>query len=195
MPVLSIRVALAFATFAAGAAAACSSAPISDQPSAAAGATPSSSIPGRSGPDAASGPTYVEDLKYTSTSDPYDTRETANIDGRSYPHSQGARFCFGDKDRKWEYDLGRRYDRFRATIGLEDDSTTEAVVRYEIIGDGRTLYSQDVQFGMSFPVDVSVQNVLRLQMGTTLLSKEGSCGAATAQWGEVRAETGERGVR
>ncbi|MDN5859563.1 MAG: NPCBM/NEW2 domain-containing protein [Pseudonocardia sp.] len=136
----------------------------------------------------AAGTTYIEDLEDTSTSDPYDKRGTANINGTSHPHSQGAKFCFGDEDRNWEYNLGRQYARFRSTIGLDDKSATEAIVRYEIIGDGKTLYSQDVEFGTSQPVDVSVQNVLRLKLVTTLLTKEGRCGDATAWWGEVRVD-------
>jgi hypothetical protein len=164
-------------------ASACAVGPAAEQP---AGADKSPvSVPGSS---AGPGSVYIEDFDDTSTSDPYDSRETASINGADHPHSQGAQFCFGDKDRKWEYDLGRKYARFHAVVGLDDDSATETVVRYEVIGDGRVLYSQDVGFGMSLPVDVSVENVLRLRLVTTLLSKEGSCGAATAQWGEVRAD-------
>jgi hypothetical protein len=169
----------------------CANGAAADRPSDAAAAAPPPGSPAtETGAFSGGGvSTYIEDMEYTSTSDPYDTRETADINGRSHIHSQGAQFCFGDKDRKWEYNLGRRYDRFRATVGLDDNSTTEAVVRYEVVGDGRTLYLQDVRFGESFPIDVSAQNVLRLQLVTTLLSEEGSCGSATAQWGEARAET------
>ena len=132
--------------------------------------------------------TYIEDLRYASTTEPYDTRESANINGVRYSHSQGAEFCSGDDDRVWDYDLGRDYSRFRATIGLDDSSTALALVRYEIVGDGQPLFSRDIRFGTSEPVDVPVQGVLRLRLVTTLLSEEGACGQAIAQWGEVRLE-------
>lgn len=152
-------------------------------PTTSSGPSPS---PAPSSPTTAAEPIYIEDFDVTSTSDPYDSRDTASINGTDYPHSQGARFCSGDTDRKWEYNLGRRYAQFHAVVGLDDRSASETVVRYEVVGDGRTLYSQDVGFGTSMPVDVSVQDVLRLRLVTTLLSEEGTCGNATAQWGEAR---------
>ena len=132
------------------------------------------------------GRTYIEDMKYTQEADPYDTRDTANINGQAYPHSQGAKFC-PNSERNWEYDLGRAYSEFHAIIGLNDYSPSKAVVRYELIADGEIIFSQDVQFGESFAVDRQVEDVLRLQMVTTLLSQ--TCRAATAQWGEVYVQT------
>lgn len=132
--------------------------------------------------------TYIEELEAAPDSDPYDNRDVAEINGTSYPHSQAAQFCFGSNRRNWAYVLGRSYKKFRATVGLSDNSTEEALVRYEIFADGRRVYLRDASLGSSFPVDVSVEGVLRLRLVTTLLSEVGGCGAATAEWGEVRAE-------
>lgn len=133
--------------------------------------------------------TYIEDLEYAKDTDPYDGREIASIAGEQYSHSQGARFCYGDDDRVWDYNLGKQYDRFRAIVGLDDKSASEATVRFEIFADGRSVFLEDATLGQSYVVDESVSDVLRLRLVTTLLSKEGRCGAATAQWANVRAES------
>jgi NPCBM/NEW2 domain-containing protein len=129
---------------------------------------------------------YIDEM--TGLADPYDSSGVAKINGDPYPHSQGAGFCFGSNQRNWEYDLGRKFSRFRATIGLSDSSTSKALVRYEIVGDEQPIYKKDVRLGQAVSVDVPVQNVLRLRLKSTLLSKEGACGAASAEWGEARVE-------
>jgi len=122
----------------------------------------------------------------TTDTDLYDTRGVANINGVVYTNSQGAQFCFGSTQRNWKYDLGRRYGSFLTTIGLNDNSNAKAVVRYEIFADERLLYSKDVSLGKSYSVDVSVKDVLRMRLVSTLLTTEGVCGEATAEWGDAR---------
>lgn len=131
---------------------------------------------------------YLDELPYTPDSDPYDTRDTANINGNAYPRSQGARFCFGSNRRNWEYNLGRKYQTFRATLGLDDNSERAAIVRFEVFADGRSIYKQDAHLGQAFPVNAPVNGALRLQLVSTLLSEEGGCGGATAEWGDARVE-------
>lgn len=131
---------------------------------------------------------YLNELPYTPDSDPYDTRDTANINGNTYPRSQGAQFCFGSNRRNWEYNLGRKYRTFRATLGLDDNSERDAVVRFEVFADGRSIYRQDAHLRQAFPVNAPVNGALRLQLVSTLLSKEGGCGGATSEWGDARVE-------
>jgi hypothetical protein len=128
------------------------------------------------------GRTYIEEMRYTQTADPYDTRANARINGQVYPHSQGAKFC-PNSERNWEADLGRAYSEFHATIGLDDDSPSDAIVRYELIADGRIIFSRDMPFGEAFAVNAPVKDVLRIQMVTTLLTP--TCTGATAHWGEA----------
>jgi NPCBM/NEW2 domain len=155
--------------------------PHSETPSAETGDSEGSPSP--TGADTAQNPrtVYIEELPAAAGGESYDTRGVASINGQSYPHSQGAQFCFGSNQRTWEYDLGRDYDTFRATIGLSDDSTTKAVVRYEIFGDDRLIYSKAADFGHSFTVNASDVNVLRLRL-VWLFTDEGveAAGASLA---------------
>lgn len=132
--------------------------------------------------------TYIEDLPYAADSDPYDNRDLAHINGRSYSHSQAAQFCFGSHERKWGYTLERGYTRFRATVGLSDNSAAGAVVKFEILADGHSVFAKEMQPGQAAAIDLPVQNILTVTLVSTLLSDEGSCGLATAEWGEVRVE-------
>ena len=132
--------------------------------------------------------TYIEDLPYTADSDPYDNRNIAHIDGRSYCHSQAAQFCFGSRERKWDYTLGRSYSHLRATVGLSDDSAAAAVVKFDILANGHSIFTKEMQRGQAVAIDLPVQNILTVTLISTLLSDEGSCGRATAEWAEVRVE-------
>jgi hypothetical protein len=132
--------------------------------------------------------TYIEDLPYTADSDPYDNRDVAHINGKSYSHSQAAQFCFGSHERKWGYTLERSYAHLRATVGLSDNSAAGAVVKFEIFADGRSVFAKEMQRGEAVAIDLPVGNILTVTLVSTLLSDEGSCGGATAEWGEMRAE-------
>jgi len=131
--------------------------------------------------------TYIENLQTAADSDPYDTQGVAQVNGVSYPHSQGAQFCFGNNERKWTYVLGRQYSLFQGVIGLSDDSVSTATIQFTILADGRQIYTKNLQVGQSATLDVSVKNVLQLELDTTLLTQAGGCGAATGEWADIRA--------
>lgn len=65
------------------------------------------------------------------------------------------------------YNLSRSYGRFRASVGLRDDSSPDAQCLFEIYGDDRLLDSHEVGFGELADFDVSVAGVLRLQLAVT----------------------------
>jgi hypothetical protein len=129
--------------------------------------------------------TYIEDLQATADSEPYDTQGVAQVNGVSYPHSQGAQFCFGSNERKWTYVLGRKYSSLQGTIGLSDNSVSTAKIQFDILADGRRVYSKDLQVGQSTALNVPVTNVLQLGLNTTLLTQDGGCGAATGEWANI----------
>jgi hypothetical protein len=131
--------------------------------------------------------TYIENLQTTADSDPFDTQGIAQVDGNSYPHSEGAQFCFGSNERKWRYVLSRKYSSFQGTIGLSDNSVSTAKIRFEILGDGQSVYSKDLHVGQSAVLTVPVSNVLQLEIDTTLLTNDGGCGSATGEWANIRA--------
>jgi NPCBM/NEW2 domain len=131
--------------------------------------------------------TYIQDFQATPDSEPYDTQGVAQVNGVSYPNSQGAQFCFGSNERKWTYVLGRKYSSLQGTIGLSDNSVATAKIRFEILADGRLVYSKDLQVGQSTPLNVPVSNVLQLELDTLLLTQDGGCGAATGEWADIHA--------
>jgi hypothetical protein len=139
-------------------------------------------------PSSPSTTTYIEDLSYTADSDPYDNRDVAHINGKSYSHSQAAQFCFGSHERKWGYTLERSYAHLRGTVGLSDNSAAGAVVKFEIFADGRSVFAKEMRRGEAVAIDLPVGNILTVTLVSTLLSDEGGCGGATAEWGEMRAE-------
>jgi hypothetical protein len=166
----------------------------STSPTSVATPSPSESLsigesPSPSEPPAALTTTYVEDLPYTQDSEPYDVRKPANINGETYIHSQGAQFCGGDGDRKWGYNLGRKYDRLKATLGLDDNSPPNARVRYEVLVDGKSRYVKTLGLGESKRLDLPVEGALRVELiSTTLNTKSSDVCGVTAWWGELRAE-------
>jgi hypothetical protein len=154
------------------------------------GASPSPTAPVSTASPVASIPslvTYIEDLEPTPDSAPYDNRDIAQINGNSYTHSQAAQFCFGSNERKWTYVLGRKYTSFRGTIGLSDNSVATAKIRFELLADGRPVYSRDLRVGQSARLNVPVRNVLHLELDTTLLTQDGGCGAASGEWANIHA--------
>ena len=135
--------------------------------------------------------TSIEDLQTTTDTEPYDTQGVAEVNGVSYPDSLGAQFCFGSNERMWTYVLERKYSILQGTIGLSDNSTSAAKIRFEVLADGRLVYSKDLQVGQSAALNVSVSNVLQLGLDTILLTQAGGCGQATGEWASVQVTGGQ----
>jgi hypothetical protein len=105
------------------------------------------------------------------------TQERSDVNGRTYHRNvviEGWDNFLCDWRSAYsqiEYNLGRKYRRFTATIGLRDDTPTNRSVRFDVYGDGPTpLKSKTVKFGESFPIKVDVTNVLRLKLRVTYVS-------------------------
>lgn len=130
--------------------------------------------------------TSIEDLQVTADSEPYDTKGVAEVNGVSYPDSLGAQFCFGSNERMWTYVLERKYSVLQGTIGLSDNSDAAAKIRFEVLADGRLVYSKDLQVGQSAQLNVPVSNVLQLGLDTILLTQVGGCGQATGEWADAQ---------
>jgi hypothetical protein len=89
----------------------------------------------------------------------------------------------------WTYVLGRQYARFVGGVGLSDDSVSAARIRFEVFTDGKPAFSKDLEVGQFEMFEVPATGVLHVKLVTTLLAREGSCGAASGEWVDVRAET------
>lgn len=62
------------------------------------------------------------------------------------------------------YDLGGRYKRFQAVIGLRNDSAAGIQFRFDVLGDGRSLKSGGVGASQIVEVDVDVSAVRTLTL-------------------------------
>jgi serine/threonine protein kinase len=84
-----------------------------------------------------------------------------------------------------EYDLGREFRRFRATVGLRDDAVSGDTYFVEIYGDDRHLASYTMKLGDSVPVDLDITGVLRLRLVTTRIAGNSPYGSVTV-FGDAR---------
>lgn len=114
-----------------------------------------------------------------------DLRENVeNISGDRYEDSLSCVIWDG-RSRWTEFDLGRDYGWFRTTIGQADRSpVTSRLVRFSVIGDGETLFSETVAFGEVVDVDVDVSGVLRLRLALQTVEDAGRASATYAVWGD-----------
>jgi hypothetical protein len=113
-------------------------------------------------------------LALTSTDRPFDDMRPyfgqGDIDGVRYIHALIFRQTdSGLESGTAEYNLSRKFDRFRATVGYSDNAGSDGKVRLEVYGDGNLLFSNDYTLGSSEDVSVDITGVLRLKIiGTTL---------------------------
>ena len=78
---------------------------------------------------------------------------------------------FGDD---LQIDLRRGCRTLATTVGILDDGDFNSLTQVDIYGDDRNLWTNQVPFGESFPVNVSVVNVLRLRVGSAFLTGDTS---------------------
>ncbi|BEK89369.1 hypothetical protein GCM10010198_70620 [Nocardia seriolae] len=71
----------------------------------------------------------------------------------------------------FEYNLARSAKKLTAVAGVIDDSTSTFTCRIEISADGKSLFNKDLALGSTEPVDIPVDNVLRLRVEFTFLGK------------------------
>jgi hypothetical protein len=89
----------------------------------------------------------------------------------------------GPSDLVGEWSLGRSYRRFRAVVGLSDQSDAGGQVKFEVIGDGRSLYEATLPLGEAATLDLAVPGVLRLTLRTSRL--DSSEGAVDGVWADA----------
>lgn len=88
--------------------------------------------------------------------------------GTQYLHSVDvAASCGSTRGSYWiEYDLGRKYQTFTATVGLSDTDSSAAKAAYVVYADGKKVQTGTLTVGQSTPVKVPVTGVLRLRLET-----------------------------
>ncbi|HEU5150993.1 MAG TPA: PASTA domain-containing protein [Iamia sp.] len=103
------------------------------------------------------------------------------VNGETFPNS----LYYGayESDCTAEYNLGRDWERFKATVGLSDDSESTAQVRFEVLVDGTSLFNEVLGLGATAEVDVDVSGGLRLVLRITSLDDYQD---ADGVWGDAR---------
>lgn len=148
-------------------------------PSATSGLPPSTSAAGNAAPGSGA---YLADEQPVERDNAGVYTEPATVDGVTYLHPLGTYHPTGRS--ALGYDLGRRYSRFQATVGLRDDADPDSRKRLEVYGDGRLLRTLDVSLGLPQDVDVAIDGVLRLQL-VHITVNEGFASAYVI-WGDAR---------
>ncbi len=72
--------------------------------------------------------------------------------------------CLTEYDEFIEFNLGRDYKTFRATLGVADRTTQADARRLRVLGDGHLLYEREFVLGQSEAVELDVTGVLRLRI-------------------------------
>ncbi|SCG35594.1 NPCBM/NEW2 domain-containing protein [Micromonospora coxensis] len=108
---------------------------------------------------------------------------TATVNGKEHPRSVIGSTCSSANDDHESFNLGKRYSRFRATVGLAEDAPDDAHTRFRVLVDRKVLFQRDLRLGQTATVEIGVRNGLRLTLEVTNMETS-SCGD-TAVWGEA----------
>ena len=92
----------------------------------------------------------------------------------------------GANPRSVTYALGGQVEYFRAEIGLDDEGDTEVPVAFRVFADGEEVYSRELEFGDTVPVEVPLLGSLQLRLETVALGGLASQGTLS-----IRAAFGE----
>lgn len=107
---------------------------------------------------------------------------TNDVNGQKYPHALTASV---EDAETAEYNLGRDYRRFEASVGLSDSvEDSSSTVNFEVYCDGRKLFDETLGFGKAVQVDVDVTDCLRLELKNQHVS--GEDWQTPAVWGDAR---------
>ncbi|GAA2656905.1 NPCBM/NEW2 domain-containing protein [Streptomyces vastus] len=130
--------------------------------------------------------------QYLSETDPLSSEYgvengSAEINGEQYSQSIAMRadkssVPYGDA----EYNLGRRWQSFDATIGLRDDSPSESALNFEVFADGERLHEERMKVGESSEIALNVSGKLRITLKVSYDSSEIIDTYCYGVWGDAR---------
>ena len=110
---------------------------------------------------------------------------TVTMNGVDYAHAISAQLDCSSTDT-YQYDLGRHFRSLTSKVGLSDNSVNTAKVLFEVIVDGRKVFSQNTTLGKPVALNVDVTGVLRLQVDATITNSCDSMGpSSTAVWADA----------
>lgn len=137
------------------------SAPASDAAARDGGAAAPATATTRAAPPPDGATTWLFDLPPVEGGEGWRQR-AATVSGQRYEHSLVASTCFATNDEAESFNLGRRYDRFRATVGVADDAPGDYRTRFTVRADDETVFQRELTLGNTAEVDVPVAGRLRL---------------------------------
>jgi serine/threonine-protein kinase len=83
----------------------------------------------------------------------------------------------------WEFNLGKDWQQFLATVGIADGSEFEQSARFRVILDGNLIWEEDnVRFGTAVPIEIDISGGLRLRLEAVALDQ----GRISMVWGSPR---------
>jgi hypothetical protein len=107
----------------------------------------------------------------------------ASIGGERFTSALGCSTSTGDTD-VMSYAIGRDFERFRATVGVEDLSSTDVPVQIRVKADARVVFDRRIAFGEAVSVDVDVSGALRLTIEVTAIGSDEDDGSAESAVGD-----------
>ncbi len=109
-----------------------------------------------------------------------DNLSAVAVNGETIPEALGSERCRSGSASSWEFNIGRDWDTFEATVGLTDNSKSSAgQARFKVVVDNEVRWEQIVGFGQAVDVSANVKDGLRL----TLLIEPLNDGCAIYVWG------------
>ena len=91
----------------------------------------------------------------------------AEVNGEVHTRALIATECGGEYDRcnGWaDYNLGRNWSVFTATIGVDDNSSASATATFTVHIDGEPEVTETLKLGETVDIEVDVRDVLRLRI-------------------------------
>ncbi|MBB1023262.1 MULTISPECIES: NPCBM/NEW2 domain-containing protein [unclassified Dietzia] len=111
------------------------------------------------------------------------TKGSVNINGRTYAQSVYTS-QFMTTSTNYQYDLGKDWSNFRATIGLSDTSHPDARYQFRVFVDDQQRGSWAMRLGQAQDININVSGGLRLKLEVTKTAANGN--NANAAWGDAR---------
>ncbi len=119
----------------------------------------------------------------------------ATINGKTFPNSLWDAFSSCDSEEvtfSHDYDLGRQYSTFKATIGQIDTSPRNYSIQWDVYLDTNTHKGPyNLIQGQSQEINIPVKNVLTLTLQVTHIPNSSNdnpsnCGDIDAAWGDAQ---------
>ncbi|MGW9432769.1 NPCBM/NEW2 domain-containing protein [Streptomyces decoyicus] len=130
---------------------------------------------------------YLSDLEPLMSTQGVDNG-AATVNGAGFPRSVSLSVNAAGPVNEAEYNIGRQWPKFRATIGLRDDSPTGGQLSFEIRADGKSIFKRSVSLGQAQDVSLDLNGALRLKL-TLTYSGQDSANYYYGTWGEARLES------